>query len=112
MIERIEVKGEVVYLKRNSWLGGYRVVNPIKNDDGSINYFRLFIGSWANLFKTVIILAAIFILLYSYMHDTAACRELLTKSPQQLCGSLFNSSIFLPDGSTPGRLNLSSVVIK
>ena len=44
---------EKVYLKKD--LLGWRVVNPIRNEDGSINWFNLICGSKSNVVFLVII---------------------------------------------------------
>ena len=43
-----------VYLRKGYF--GYRVVHPIKNDNGSINWVNLLVGGWGNL-VTLIFLA-------------------------------------------------------
>lgn len=49
--------GEVVYLKKNKQ-SGYRVIQPWKNEDGSINWFNFLTGgSWGNLiFVTIVVI--------------------------------------------------------
>ena len=46
--------GEKVYLKKD-WLG-WRVVHPIKNEDGTINWFNLIFGSKSNLIFLILVL--------------------------------------------------------
>lgn len=46
--------GEKVYLKKDFL--GWRVVHPIKNEDGTINYFNLICGSKSNLVFLLLLL--------------------------------------------------------
>ena len=45
--------GEKVYLKKD-WLG-WRVVHPIKNEDGSINWFNAIFSSKSNLVFLIVL---------------------------------------------------------
>jgi len=68
-IERIR---EGLYVKQDMF--GYRIVHPIRNDDGSYNWFNLWTGgSWWNLIKVFIFLVLICFLVWSYKHDLAEC---------------------------------------
>ena len=62
-INKISVEGENIHLKKGRF--GWSVVHPIKNEDGSINWFNLLTGgSWLRfgimVFVVLIILGAIY----------------------------------------------------
>lgn len=47
-VKRIEIDGKIVQLKKSG--DRYRVIYPLKNEDGSINWFNVLTGgSWWNL---------------------------------------------------------------
>ena len=64
-----------VYLKKDMF--GWRIVNPIKNEDGSINWINLLVGGWRNFTFLIIILLIAAFVMWSYKHDIqqieAAC---------------------------------------
>jgi hypothetical protein len=66
-------ESEKVYLKKG--MLGYRIVHPIKNEDGRINYVNLLVGGWQNLFKLIFIIAAILFFVYIYNHDLSEMRK-------------------------------------
>jgi len=71
-----EIKDGVEVHHNKFW--GYRIVHPLKNTDGKINYFNLITGgSWGRFFTVVIIVVLILIMSWSYAHDTKACRDLI-----------------------------------
>jgi len=57
-------EGEMIYLSKGIF--GWGVVNPIKNEDGSTNWFNLIVGSWSNLIGVLFILFLLFIFLIAY----------------------------------------------
>jgi hypothetical protein len=58
MIESKDIpEQEKVYLQKE-WFGGYRVVLPIKNEDGSWNWFNLF-GGWKGIMMSLFFLLLI-----------------------------------------------------
>jgi hypothetical protein len=58
----------LVHLKKDG--KSYRVVHPIRNEDGSINWFNLFTGgSWKNIIVTTIIILVILGLLLEYSQN-------------------------------------------
>ena len=107
MIEKLTTAaGESVYVKKNTIFKGYRVVHPIKNDDGSINWLHLTIGSWANLTKVIIIFALLIFMMFSYNHDMKACVDFMKEYQNR---SIIST---LPDGSSifpRWSINLSDV---
>lgn len=60
-MDEVTVNGEKVYLKKDAL--GWRVVHPIKNSDGSINWMNLLFGGKSNLL-TIIFIIIIFAGLY------------------------------------------------
>lgn len=66
VIEAREVPGgEKVYLRKDKL--GYHVVHPVKNKDGSMNWFNFLTGgSWWNLVIIIFIVATILGMLYEY----------------------------------------------
>ncbi len=56
---------ENIYLAKDKL--GWRVVHPIKNEDGKINWFNFLFGSWSNLIILLfwLILIATFFLAYN-----------------------------------------------
>ncbi len=73
----VEKIREGLYIKKS--FDGYRVVHPMKNDDGSTNWFNILTGgNWWSLLKTLFLLFIIFAVSLSYLHDTKACRELIS----------------------------------
>ena len=76
-IQTVILEGDKFYVKRNTFFEGYRVVHPIKDEEGHYIIPNLLFGGWSNLFKLIIILALMFFLMWSYNHDTAVCRQLI-----------------------------------
>ena len=73
----IEKIREGLYVKKG--FDGLRVVHPIKNDDGSWNWFNVFTGgTWWKLTKLLLILTLVLGMSWSYMRDTQQCRDLLS----------------------------------
>jgi len=73
-MERIKLNNEEVVLKKD--FSGWRVIYPIKNPDGSINWKNLLIGgSWFNLIKVILIVGIIVFIIYSYKHDIQATKD-------------------------------------
>ena len=62
----------------------YKIVYPITKDQskkfgkGNIHWKRFLIGSWGNLIKNAIMFGLMVFLIFSYMHDTEECREILS----------------------------------
>ena len=101
-IEReVAGKKEVFAIRRS--FDGWRVVYPMKNQDGSLNWKNIILGGgWGNALRWLMILALILLFFYVYGHDTSVCRETLSHL-DQTC-ALFNSQI---NSSTSTYLNIS-----
>ena len=61
-------ENEKIYLKKDFL--GWRIVNPIKNDNGKINMINLLFGGWRNFLFLFVILLFISGFIYVYDHDT------------------------------------------
>lgn len=57
-------EGDKVYLKKDFL--GYRIVNPIKNEDGNYNWFNLLFGGKKNLVYLIILLIILFLFYFGY----------------------------------------------
>lgn len=91
-------EGERVYLKKD--FIGWRVIEPWKNEDGSINKFNLLLGGKRNLFILgfVMILA---VLIYLGFNEAIANYKMIAEAPCDFClscsqasSSVFNLSNF------------------
>lgn len=77
MIHKIEIEGEVVYLKKNIF-GGYRTIYPVINEDKSFNWFNFITGgSWGKLISIVLLILLILFFAWAYRHDISKCDELI-----------------------------------
>jgi len=110
-MEGVEKIREGLYIKKS--FSGYKVVYPIKNDNGSLNWFNILTGgSYWELLKTLLVFLVIILLCFSYYHDTKQCFQVI-KNPCKYCnnvvvpnyniGSLdkLNLTISNPSISTP-----------
>lgn len=88
-VRKVDMDGIPVYLKRDSFGKGYRIVHPFKNDDGSWNYFNLFTGgSWWNLILLIFIVVMLVGSVWAYKRDMQVCTDLvnqITKEPCKWC---------------------------
>ena len=62
-----------VYLKKDIF--GWRIVHPIKNRDGTINWTNLVFGGWRNFTFLIIILLITGFVLWSYRHDIQTIQQ-------------------------------------
>lgn len=63
-----------VYLKKDG--SNYRVVHPIRNDDGSINWFNLTTGgSWKNLIILGVVVAIVLGFLFEYSNNVKILQD-------------------------------------
>lgn len=75
-MEKVNINGKDIFLKKNIF-NEYRVVFPIKKENGKINWFYLLTGGWSNLIFLLILLSIISFIGYSYLHDINMCKELI-----------------------------------
>jgi hypothetical protein len=103
MIEKIR---EGLYVKKS--FDGYRVVYPIKTEDGKVNWFNLFTGgNYWKLIKTIIILLLILGISYSYYRDTKVCMELI----ENPCPHFFEISEFCLQNPNQIDFNFEGVIV-
>lgn len=95
-IKRIEIDKETIYLKKSPFFK-WGVVYPLKNEDGSINWFNLLTGgTWARLISVVIIVFLILLVVYQYSSDLntlIGCFGNMTNL--QVCIDSFNPNLTL-----------------
>ncbi len=86
-IKKIEIENQPIYLKKDPFgRGGYRVVYPYRNEDGSINYFNLLTGgSWWNIFVVSFIVFALIGSIWAYRRDIGVCTDLMNKVVEDPC---------------------------
>lgn len=71
-------ENENVYLKKDMF--GYRVVQPIKNEDGTTNWINLLVGGWENFWLLMFIILVILSFLYGVKEMMADCND-MAKNP-------------------------------
>lgn len=71
-------EGEKVYLKKDFL--GYRVIEPWKNQDGSINWFNLLLGGKRNLFMLLVIIL-IAVSVYFGIHEQLEQAKKIAENP-------------------------------
>lgn len=81
--------GEKVYLKKDFL--GWRVVYPIKNEDGTWNWFNIIFGSKSNLLFLIIVFL-LGIGLYFGVTELIETYKQIAASPCDYC-SLYNSAV-------------------
>ena len=73
-MSEIEKIREGLYVKKS--LGSYRVIYPLRNEDGSRNWFNILTGgSYWNLVKVILIVSIILLMVWSYQRDIRVCTE-------------------------------------
>jgi hypothetical protein len=73
-MERIKINNEEVVLKKD--FTGWRVVYPLKNQDGSTNWKNVLVGgSYWNLLKIGLIVGIILFVAWSYSRDIEVARK-------------------------------------
>lgn len=66
---------EKIYLKKG--LFGYRLVYPIKNEDGTINWINLIFGGKVNIIPLLSQTLILLFLIFAYLKDINAARDIL-----------------------------------
>lgn len=98
-IKQVFVDGDIINLKKGSL--GYRVVYPIRNPDGKINWINLLFGGKANAIR-IIFYIIIIVLLYFGINELISQYKLIAANPCDFCSSCFQKS--LPYGKVLGSL--------
>jgi len=73
-ISKAFVEGDIVNLRKGKF--GYRVVQPIKNEDGTTNWINFLIGGWENFFKLLFILGIAFLFLFGVKQMLKGCNDM------------------------------------
>jgi len=91
MKSNIEKIRDNLYIKKG--ITGYRIVYPIKNEDGSINWHNLIYGGniW-NFLKIMLFFVLIFIVMFAYSHDTQTCRDTMNNLTN-ICIQINNATL-------------------
>ena len=85
ILEASEIpEGEKVYLKKS--FDGWRVVHPIRNEDGSINYPNLIFGGWWNFIKLIFIMLVV-LLVFIGMQELIGNYKEIAKHPCNYCST-------------------------
>lgn len=94
-LDKVFLKGENVYLRKGKI--GWRVVHPIKNEDGSTNWFNLLTGgSWWNVFFVAVIVFLICFVIWEYTHNINILLSCFDNSiALRECTKAFNPSLLL-----------------
>ncbi len=67
-------------------LDSYRIVNPIRNEDRTINWKNFLIGgSWSRIFSVAFIVFVMIYLSWGYDQDMKTCFEII-ENPKNICG--------------------------
>jgi len=73
-VKRIEVGGKSVALKKGMF--GYRVVHPVRDENGKIVPINLLVGGWGNFFKLLFILLVMGFILFGVNEVLRDCRHM------------------------------------
>ncbi len=73
-ISKAFVEGEIINLRKGMF--GYRVIEPIKNDDGTTNWMNFLIGGWGNFFKLIFILFILGCFLFGAKQIMSGCNDM------------------------------------
>lgn len=77
-IKEIEIEGEKIYLRKDMF--GWRVVNPIKNSDGTFNWKNLWFGNRKVIIFTIIWLLIMAFIFYGVNEMLSSCKD-MSKNP-------------------------------
>jgi len=91
-IKRINVDGEEVCLAKSNWGYGYRIVHPVRDSDGKINYWNFFLGGKSNA-KKLLFYLIIIVLLYVGIQELISGYQHIAENPCEYCktcGELIN----------------------
>lgn len=99
MTQKIIVDNEEVYLKKG--IDGWRIVHPIKNEDGSWNWNNLILGGsiW-NFLKILFVILVLVLIMFAYHYDTQKCTETL-KNIDEVCLAIQQNAV------NPNKINTS-----
>ena len=86
-------ESDKVYLSKGIF--GYRVVHPIKNEDGSQNWVNTLVGGWGNFIKIIFIILLILFFLYGVNQMMISCNN-MAAHPEQYFKGCYNESSRIP----------------
>ena len=81
-LKDVEIDGKKIYLKKRMF--GYKIVYPIRNEDGSINWINLLFGGWGNLVKLLFYIGFA-VLLYFGIHQLMGNCQYIAANPCEFC---------------------------
>lgn len=77
-------RDEEIYFKKD-W-AGYRIVHPIKNKDGSINWINFLCGGKRNAVFMLVVILLIFTAMFAYAQDIKQYKEVV-ENPCAYCST-------------------------
>ena len=80
-------ENEKIYFRKDIF--GYRIVHPIKDENGKVNYINLIFGGWRNLVTLLIILFILGAMLYGFKTVLDQTKE-RAEHPCDYCGLVNN----------------------
>lgn len=103
IIEAAELpENEKVYLRREWFNWGWRIVHPIKNKDGSIDWWNLIIGGKQNIISLIFIVLMITLLLLAINETIEPARDII-EDPLAFCSQALAE---VGMGSAPNNLRI------
>lgn len=103
-MEQLPLK-EKIYLRKDFL--GYRIVHPIRNEDGSINWFNAIFGGKRNLVLLIFMLLLFALFAYGVYELTSSMRDVV-ENPCDYCPILIHQN----PANTGLDLNLEGVKIE
>lgn len=95
IIEASELpNGEKVYLKKDVF--GWRIVEPIRNEDGTVNWFNFFTGGKRNLLTLIAVLAIIGLFFLGFSEQINSIQSyysMIINELNQSCGFPIGDSV-------------------
>ena len=88
-MEKVNIGGKVVNLKKGRF--GYRVVHPIKDENGKIIPINFLVGGWANFFKIIFIIIILLLFFYGVKQMMISCNN-MAAHPEQYFKGCYNAS--------------------
>ena len=76
-IRTIELDGEKIHLRKSTLFKmGWNVVHPVKNDDGSINWFNALCGNYKGLVNLIVIALIVSAAFLGFHEVTVQCKDM------------------------------------
>ena len=93
--------GERVYLKKDSL--GYRIVHPVKDEDGKLNWINLLFGGKRNLIYLILVLLLFGLFSYGVYELTYSMRDVV-ENPCEYCAN-YTYTLVNTGPNVPGGIN-------